>query len=163
LLKDNRYNLIIAGKGPLEKEVVEAAKNDSRITYYGYLTYEEVLDLYRTADVLINLRLSKTINTKYLFPSKIMEYLASGVPVITTCIGHTEEELADFVFLLKEESPQSVADMIEFVASMDPKNRKEIGERAQHYMFTKKTWDNQGGRITKFMMENLFKFGGKKA
>ncbi len=32
----------------------------------------------------------------------MMEYLASGVPVISTCTGHVEEEFGAFTYLLRE-------------------------------------------------------------
>ena len=103
LIRSNKYRLRIAGMGPLEHEVREAAEKDQRIEYCGFLPFDKVLDLYDSADVLINMRLTKTLNTKYFFPSKLMEYLTSGVPVITTCTGQTEDEFRDFVFLLKDE------------------------------------------------------------
>jgi glycosyltransferase involved in cell wall biosynthesis len=153
LLKGERYRLRIAGRGPLEAMVRESAANDSRIEYLGFLSFEGVLDAYAQSDVLINMRLTERLNTKYFFPAKMMEYLASGTPVITTCTGHTEEEFSDFVFLLREETPQGLAAVIQQVAEMHPVARRTAGHRARDYMFAHKTWDAQAGKVVRFIGE----------
>ena len=161
LIRGDQYQLRIAGMGPLESKVKEAAQNDSRIEYCGYLSFDEVLALYDAADVLINMRPTKTLNTKYFFPSKLMEYLASGVPVITTCTGYVEQEYADFAFLLKDETSQGLANMIEYVASLDQNIRIDKGARARNYICTHKTWNVQGQRVVDFILKKLLNFTGK--
>jgi glycosyltransferase involved in cell wall biosynthesis len=81
--------------------------------------------------------------------------LASGTPVITTCTGHIEEEYADFVFLLKDETPQGLARLIEQVAAMEPQLRAHKGQVAQEYMRTHNTWEAQGQRVVKFMCDEI--------
>jgi glycosyltransferase involved in cell wall biosynthesis len=153
LLEGDRYRLRVAGHGPLEHLVREAAQTDSRIEYLGFLQLKEVLELYRRSDVLINMRLTADMNTKYFFPAKMMEYLASGTPVITTCTGHTEEEFADFVFLLRDESPNGLAALIRHVAELAAGERRAAGERAQKYMALNKTWDVQAIKILNFIRQ----------
>jgi glycosyltransferase involved in cell wall biosynthesis len=101
-LRGERYRLRIAGAGPLEEHVREAATRDTRIEFLGLLSFDDVLELYNSSDVLINMRMTRSRDTRYFFPSKMMEYLASGVPVISTCTGHVEEEFGGFAYLLKE-------------------------------------------------------------
>jgi glycosyltransferase involved in cell wall biosynthesis len=155
LLPNKNLRLRIAGKGPLENLVRKAAQSDPRIEYCGYLTFAQVLQLYASADVLINMRLTRRVRTDYFFPSKMMEYLASGVPVITTCTGHVEEEYADFVFLLKDESPQGLARLIEDVMSLDPALRMEKGRKARAYIQAHGTWEAQGRRVVEFIRSEV--------
>ena len=155
LTHGEQYRLRIAGTGPLEREVSEAAQNDARIEYCGYLSFDGVLALYDKADVLINMRPTKTLNTKYFFPSKLMEYLASGVPVITTCTGYVEQDYADFVFLLKDETPQGLASMIEYVASLEQNIRTDKGTEARNYVCSHKTWHVQGQRVVDFILNKV--------
>jgi len=157
LLAGEQYRLHIAGRGPLEKYVEEAAKKDHRIEYVGFVSFEEVLRLYNSADVLINMRLTKALNTGYFFPSKVMECLASGVPLITTCTGHAEEEFGDFCYLLKDETPQGLANIIRCVASLDPHERAEIAHKARVYVAVNKTWDAQSRKIVKFICGTVLK------
>ena len=128
-LPGDGYRLRIAGRGPLESQVRAAAAKDPRIEYLGFLSFEEVQSLYRSADVLVNMRLTQAIDTRYFFPSKLMEYLASAVPVISTCTGAVEKEFGSFVYLLREETPQGLANAICTVAALAPSARADTGHR----------------------------------
>ena len=161
LIPGKRFRLRIAGDGPLKGSVCQAAARDPRIEYCGYLPFDQVLGLYETADVLINMRLTQRIKTEYFFPSKMMEYLGCGVPVITTCTGHVEEEYGDFVFLLKDEGPRGLAHMIEYVASLDPTIRAEKGKAAQQHIRSHSTWEAQGQRIAEFIRERVVQLAVK--
>jgi glycosyltransferase involved in cell wall biosynthesis len=153
LLEGDRYRLCIAGRGPLEELVREAAATDPRIEYLGFISPLEVLRVYQRSDLLVNMRVTGSINTKYFFPGKMMEYLASGAPVITTCTGHTEEEFADFVFLLRDETPQGLVALIRQVANLDSGERRRVGEKAQQYIALNKTWDVQASNAVRFIRE----------
>jgi len=161
LLEEDNYRLEIAGAGPLENMVRQAANRDERINFHGFISFDEVLKLYDSADVLVNMRLTKAINTRYFFPSKIMECLTSGVPVISTCPGHVSEEFSDFAFLLKEERPVDLANMVKYVASLAPDIRADKAAKAQEYMIRNKTWDVQGLRVVKFV-NSLFESDERK-
>jgi len=155
MLEGEQYRLRIAGRGPLEYAVREAASRDHRIEYIGFVSFEQVLSLYNSADVLINMRLTETLNTKYFFPSKVMECLTSGVPLISTCTGHMEEEYGDFCYLLKDETPQGLADAIRYVSSLSSDERARIGCQARDYMRENKTWDAQGNKLFKYICETV--------
>jgi glycosyltransferase involved in cell wall biosynthesis len=151
LLRGERFRLRIAGRGPLEERVRAAAARDQRIEFLGLLSFEGVLKVYSSSSVLINMRITKSRNTKYFFPSKMMEYLASGVPVISTCTGHVEEEFGAFTHLLREETPQALCQLIEYVAAIDPEERRKTGQRARAYMATHKTWAAQTQKLAEFI------------
>ena len=155
LLEGERYRLCIAGGGPLERQVRAAAATDSRIEYLGFISFSEVLQLYKNSDVLVNMRVTEGLDTRYFFPGKMMEYLASGTPVITTCTGHTEQEFGDFVYLLKDESAQGLAEFIRQVATLDPAVRGKLGQKAREYMALHKTWDAQSKRVAQFIRESV--------
>lgn len=155
MLKDNRFRLAIAGAGPLQESVEKAAERDPRIEYCGFLSFDEVIRLYCRADVLVNMRLTQRLSTRYFFPSKMMEYLASGVPVITTGPGHVGAEYEDFVYLLGDETAASLAKQIEFVAALDKETRCSVGRRAQLFVRHNLTWEAQGRRLVQFIRERL--------
>jgi glycosyltransferase involved in cell wall biosynthesis len=147
LLEGEKWRLRIAGSGPLKADVERAIALDQRIEWLGSIPFASVLDLYCEADVLVNMRLTKKIKSDFFFPSKMMEYLASGTPVITTCTGHTEEEYGRFAFLLRDESPAGLATLIREVASKSPDELTTFGARARAYMCAHKSWRVQGRRI----------------
>jgi glycosyltransferase involved in cell wall biosynthesis len=155
LIANPQFRLIVAGGGPLERLVRDAAASDSRITYTGLLPFDEVLKLYTTADLLANLRITQRMDSGYFFPSKLMEYLASGTPVLSTCTGHLEAEYGDFVFLVREESPAAIAKAIQQAADAGSDLRREMGARARSYMLNNKTWKMQAQRIMAFLDARL--------
>jgi glycosyltransferase involved in cell wall biosynthesis len=153
LLKGERYQLHIAGTGPLEDFVKASAAHDPRIQFYGFIPFDEVLKLYASADLLLNIRLTQRINTQYFFPSKTMEYLASGVPVITTCPGNVAEEYADLAYLLNDEAPTALANLILKVEAIPTEQRFARASVAREYIFNHKTWDAQAVRISHFLRQ----------
>jgi glycosyltransferase involved in cell wall biosynthesis len=157
LLQGEHFRLRIAGSGPLDGQVRAAAARDPRIEFLGLLSFEGVLEIYSSSSVLINLRMTKMRNTRYFFPSKMMEYLASGVPVISTCTGHVEEEFGAFTYLLREETPQALAQLIEHVAALDLEERRRSGQRARAYMATHKTWEAQTQKLAEFIRSIVLK------
>jgi glycosyltransferase involved in cell wall biosynthesis len=152
-LRGQPFRLRIAGRGPLDETVRAASETDPRIEHCGFLPFDRVLSLYAEADLLVSARITQQIDTRYFFPGKLMEYLGSGIPVITTCTGHVEEEFGTFVFLLRDETAESLAKLIQEVASLSPEDRDAIGRKARAYMLAEKTWDVQARRLTKYLYD----------
>lgn len=84
-IKNDNIRLFISGHGG---ELTDSVKNinelDPRIVYLGFLSRDEYMKLLAEADVLINPRNMDFKQNKYNFPSKILEYLATGRIVIST-------------------------------------------------------------------------------
>ena len=152
-LPDTRLRLHIAGRGPLEEAVRAATARDARVTYHGFLAYPDLLALHATADVLVSFRLTHSLTTAYAFPSKTMEYFASGVPVITTCTGPVETEFGPYGFLLRDESPGGLARLLRKVMEMEPVELAAYGDRARAFMERQYTWSAQGERIVRYLRE----------
>jgi len=150
-LDDQNVRLRIAGDGPLVDLVRRAAAEDKRIEYCGYLSFQEVVALYKTADLLLNLRITKAIKTRYFFPSKLMEYFASGVPVMTTYAGHVHEEYADAAVFLDDETPEGLTARLKDVLSMDSGTLRSLGDRARTRTLSAKAWNVQGRKVAEYL------------
>lgn len=151
LIEDMNLRLIVAGQGPLEDFVRAAARRDSRIRYDGYLDRMAVARLYARADALISMRIVSRLDTRYAFPSKTMECLASGVPVIATATGHLSSEYGDKCIVLVDDSPEALRDAIGLVRAMSAQDRVRIGASAATYIREQKSWESQGRRIAAFL------------
>jgi glycosyltransferase involved in cell wall biosynthesis len=150
-LEGSRYRLILAGRGPLESEIRAAAARDSRIEFKGFLETQDLLALHATADVLVSMRVTQSINTAYGFPSKTFEYLLSGVPVITTATGHMKSEYGPHCFILEDESPEALVGMLRKIDCIAPAERSRIGLAARGFMVEHKTWEAQHKRIAEYV------------
>lgn len=83
-IENKNLELIISGNGSLRHLVEEAAERDCRIKYCGFLSETEYIQLLSDANILINPRNMALLQSKNNFPSKILEYLATGRPIIST-------------------------------------------------------------------------------
>ena len=151
LLKEPIYRLEIAGDGILRNEVVDASKRDKRIIYHGTLSHDQVVERYRRADVLLNIRLTSQMATPYLFPSKLIEYFSMGRTIITTGIAHVEKEYGEYGFVLREETPKGLARLIETVQTLDADMRIKMAIQGREYVRAYKTWEYQGQRIADYL------------
>ena len=151
MLIGEKYELIIAGTGPLLSTVLDAAKSDKRIQYVGFIEFGELLKLYQKANLLICMRPTKNIKTDYFFPSKILEYLASGTPTLTTNTGHIGAEFKDFCFILEDESAEGLGKMICKIEEMPREYLNALGIKARNFLLQQKSWFNQGERISKYI------------
>ncbi len=151
-LGSDAVELWLTGAGPLEERVREASRRDSRIRFFGSVTYSELLALYRQADVLINPHSTTHESVRYLFPSKLLEYLGTGRPVISTCsTPDIRDEYGDVLYLLDEESPAALATAMARLSAMDPATRQAMGARGRAFVATRKSWKRQAARVAHFI------------
>lgn len=149
------YELVFAGKGALATRVRDAAARDARIIYRGFLEFSEVLELYRSADLVLSFRLTLTLDTRYFFPSKLMELLASGTPVLSTCTGHVEEAYGGLLYLLRDETAQAAAERIVEISRIPVTERRALASKARAFMLAEKTWERQGERLAEYIRTEL--------
>lgn len=81
-IERENYELWICGVGEAAKGIEKLSKRDSRVKYFGFCSSARVAELRKRATVLINPRPPEGEYTKYSFPSKTIEYMVSGIPVI---------------------------------------------------------------------------------
>ena len=70
------------------------ADSHDQVRLVGYLTRHELLGLYQEARALL-IPLFDDVRSKARFPTKTAEYMASGRPIITTCVGEMARRLSD--------------------------------------------------------------------
>ena len=83
----------------MNQEMIELSKKDPRIIYFGPMEREELLRLERRATLMVNPTPASWEFTKYFFPSKNMEFMASGTPTLMFKLACMPEEYhQDLVF-----------------------------------------------------------------
>ena len=78
--------------------VSEVAENDKRIKYLGFVSDKRYYEVLSNADVLINPRNMELLQNQNNFPSKVLEYLATGREVISTKFPGWERFTDNFRF-----------------------------------------------------------------
>lgn len=133
-IKNDNYRLWICGRGDGETDVLHMTAIDKRIKFYGVISHDQVLALQQQATVLINPRSSSGEYTKYSFPSKTMEYLASGTPTIMCHLPAIPEEYDKHIFYIEKESIEGIRDKIIEVCEKPQDDLDAFGEKASEFI-----------------------------
>lgn len=133
-IDDPSVTLCICGIGDSEEIIKEAAKEDPRIDFRGQLRRDEVLALQKQATVLVNPRLNNEEFTKYSFPSKTMEYLASGVPVVAYKLDGIPDEYDPYILYPEDDSVQAFAKALYSVCRLSQEEWCRRGERGKRFV-----------------------------
>jgi len=135
-MEDVRF--LIYGSGEMEKEIREYEGQDSRIKYFGVVHNSIVIREEIKATLLVNPPPSHEEFTKYSFPSKNMEYMASGTPLLTTKLPGMPEEYYDFVYMFDDESIEGMARTLEQVLSLPKEELQAKGAAAKEFVLREK-------------------------
>ncbi len=150
-IQDPDMKLVLCGLGDAENLVRECAEKDPRIRFLGKVPHEQVLQLQQEATVLVNPRQNNEEFTKYSFPSKTMEYLASGVPVVAYKLDGIPDEYDNYLNYVKDDSPESLAEKLSEICNMDEATRTEMGKRGAAFVLENKNARVQTRRILEFI------------
>ena len=109
LLTDINYRLILCGTGDCSDYVSNASEKDKRIIYTGQITPEESKNWQMRANVLINPRENNEEYTKYSFPSKNIDYLMTGKPVVAYMLDGIPKIYENFLYVIDENKSPAYA------------------------------------------------------
>lgn len=101
--------LHLYGIGDYVPELEKIAAEDSAVVYGGMLLSSDVVQKERQATLLVNPRPTNEEFVKYSFPSKTMEYMSTGTPVLTTALPGLPREYYPHLYIIEEETPDGVA------------------------------------------------------
>ena len=150
-LHDPDIELWLCGSGEMEEEIRAYAAQDPRIRFFGFLPHVEAVQLQKKATVLVNPRTNQGEYTKYSFPSKTMEYMASGRPVMMFRLDGIPGEYDPFLTYIPEESAASVRDTVESLRKLSPSELDEMGARGREFVLKNKNRNVQMRRVLDFI------------
>lgn len=130
--------LHIYGNGDFEDELNEICKTNDKIKYYGVKLNEDVVKEQLKATLLINPRPTNEEYTKYSFPSKNMEYMVSGTPVLTTRLPGMPKEYNDYVYLIENETVDGLAETLKKVLSFPKEELHAKGQQSKQFVLGEK-------------------------
>lgn len=143
--------LVVCGYGDAAQQVQAAAKEDQRIDFRGIVSHEEVLQLQRSATLLVNPRHSSDDYVRYSFPSKTMEYMASGTPTMMCRLECLTEEYLEHLLIFEDESVEGMARKIRQTLEMPEVELRAKGRKAAKFILRCKSSKVQGARVADFL------------
>jgi glycosyltransferase involved in cell wall biosynthesis len=139
-LKDINWEWRIAGDGPQMQALQSLAEElgiDDRVFFLGWQSREQVIESYKQSNV-------------FLFPSRhegmpnaILEAMASGLPVVASCIAGNEELVTDGKtgYLVPEEDIKSLQSALKKILN-DSALRQQMGIASRRRMEENYSWES---------------------
>lgn len=143
--------LRVYGRGDFLDELLALCKSHPNLRYMGIKPNSEIVEEEQRAALLVNPRPTAPEYTKYSFPSKNMEYMASGTPLLTTKLPGMPEEYFPYIYLLEDETPQGAAKALEDILKTPLSQRIEKGRAARNFVLNNKSNLTQAKRIIDFL------------
>ena len=151
MVKMPDIKLCVCGSGILSNYIQEKMKVDERIYYLGNLPRNRVIELQRKSSILINPRRPDNGITRFSFPSKTMEYMVSGTPMIGYKLEGIPEEYYINMFVPNDLSIQSLANCIKDIFLLPNSILVEKAKGAYKFVTEKKNAEIQVKKIMDFI------------
>jgi glycosyltransferase involved in cell wall biosynthesis len=136
--------MVIGGDGPLKADLVTLRNRlglKGLIHFRGFISEDHLPTFYQMADLFV-------LPTKELegFGLVTLEAMASGLPVVGTPVGGTQEILEKFDsgFLFKGTDPDSIVELLTekyYQIKHCPKKWQEISHRCRNFVESNYSWD----------------------
>lgn len=144
--------LWLFGSGELEKELTQYELADPRIKYHGVVPNEQVVKEELKASILVNPRSSLEEFTKYSFPSKNMEYMASGTPILTTKLPGMPNEYDEYIYTIENECEEGITLSMQSILSKSKEELYEKGKLSKAFVLREKNNIEQAKRFMRALL-----------
>ena len=124
---------------------------DDRIRFFGTVPNSVIVEEELKATLLVNPRPTDGSFTRYSFPSKNLEYMASGTPLLTTKLPGMPAEYEAYVYLFKDESVEGMSKTLKELLSKPIEELHHKGMTAKKYILDNKTEIEQARKILEFI------------
>jgi len=94
------------------RPVASRLRADPHITFTGHIEFDKVPDVFARADVLVLPNPDNPIHRAQC-PIKLIEYMASGKPIVATAVGDVPHILGGTGFIVPPDNPRQMAAAIE--------------------------------------------------
>lgn len=145
--------LLIYGDGDYADEVKNTTEKN--IKYMGVHDNSEVVKAQHSASLLVNPRPTAPEYTKYSFPLKNAEYMASGTPVLSTKLPGIPKEYLPYMLLIEDETPFGIADALKRFFALPIEERTEFGKKASEFVTKQKSNYIQSKKVLDFLQRNF--------
>lgn len=144
------YQLYICGDGDDRAYVERAIAEGANIKYLGQLDRNVVLKLQQNATLLINPRANDSEYTKYSFPSKIIEYMSSGVPVLMYRLDGVPKEYYEYCYTIPSE-PEGLKNKLIELSQLSEEELLQVGFSAKEFIKKNKLPEQQVGKLLDYI------------
>ncbi|WP_327031943.1 glycosyltransferase [Micromonospora ureilytica] len=150
-LSDPDLRLSVFGRGELEPWLCEQALVDPRIAPPALIDRARLGQRLAAASVLVNPRPVDQYFVPYSFPSKIIEYLAMGVPVVSTDLSGIPDDYRRYLVYPVTDTAEGLRAAIERVLDMPAGEAAALGAAGRDFVVQTRSRAVQGQRMRDFL------------
>lgn len=143
--------LHIYGVGDYENELKSMTEVDEKVKYFGTRSNEYIVREQMKATLLVNPRPTNEEFVKYSFPSKNMEYLASGTPMLTTKLPSMPSEYEAHCFVCKGYDEENLQNSLTEILAMPKEVLYSKGAEAKEWVLANKNNIAQAKKVIDFV------------
>ncbi|NQW17623.1 MAG: glycosyltransferase family 4 protein [Chloroflexi bacterium] len=147
--------LQLCGPGEPTAETRQTIASDRRIEFLGLVSEARLRELSFAADVFANPRPSHIPGNESNFPSKILEYLTYGKPIISTITPGISPEYQNILIHVTEETDAGLSEAISRAVDLSPEEQEAIYCHSSSLIEGSKTRESQAGRLIEWMKSEL--------
>lgn len=150
-LNNPEWTLHIYGDGNYQKELVRIASEHKNVVYHGMKPNAEVVDAQIKAWLMVNPRITNAEYVKYSFPSKTLECMASGTPLLTTRLAGMPKDYYPYVYLFENETKEGFKKVLSDVFSLTAGDLHDKGLMAKDFAINQKNNVKQAAKFYSFI------------
>ncbi len=143
--------LHIYGDGDYVPQLRQLQQRCPGVFYHGNVPNREVVAQELEATLLVNPRPTEGSYTNYSFPSKTLEYMVSGTPVLSAKLGGIPDEYDDYLYYFDDQSPTGLRDALRSLLDKPRSELQERGRRAREFALREKNNVVQARKIADFL------------
>ena len=139
--------LWLCGHGDMEADILTASREQGNVRYFGFVPRAEARLLQQHAAALINPRSPEGAFTQYSFPSKTLEYMLAGRPVLCCKLPGIPNDYDPYLRYVRECTADGFREAIVTLLALSPPKRDAIGQRCQAFAREHKNERTQATRL----------------
>lgn len=149
-IDDDEWVLDLFGSGSALEQIKRIATNHKNINVHGRVPNSEVLEYQKRSSILVNPRNDNNTFTKYSFPSKIIEYMGSGTPMVAYKLAGMPDEYTEYFYVV-EPIENGLQTCMRRVMSLSDEDRNQMGMNALAFIVREKSAKKQGEKIVELL------------
>lgn len=139
--------LDVYGDGDFRDELIEICKRHKNVRYKGIKLNKDIISAEVGSSLLVNPRPTDEEYVMYSFPSKNMEYMVSGTPLLTTHLPGMPDEYLPYIFLFENETLVGMTRTLNKILSIDDDILHRKGCDAKKFVINNKNQQKQAAKV----------------